>query len=301
VGLSSKGTVVQSRSIGRVIAPPEEQIFQPTGASLVIQGGRPVVGAAYSRPTGAQLVVKGGTPIIGGINARPTGASLVLSGGTPTVWDFTAIPNLVSWYDPVQETAYADNDPVTTATDFFGANDAAVGEDATARPLYKTAIKNGLPVFRYDGTNDRLHASFTLNQPCWMATAFQMRGAVTSNKEVWDGFTGASTIGGVTLDAGIFRLYAGVGSGFSIGTIVADTWYVVIGVFNGASSVGYFNGTPTSGNAGTGNPGGISMGARVNGATPAPCDTGDFLVGTGVPGAATITELTAALRLKWAI
>lgn len=64
------------------------------------------------------------------------------------------IPNLVVWLR-ANTIGLADNDPVSTWTDESGKGNNAVGVD-TARPLYKTAIQNGLPIVRFDGLNDVL-------------------------------------------------------------------------------------------------------------------------------------------------
>lgn len=67
----------------------------------------------------------------------------------------SAISTLHIWLDASQETAYLDNDPVTTANDFSGNNFDATPVSGFP-PTYKTGIFNGKPVFRHDGSNDVL-------------------------------------------------------------------------------------------------------------------------------------------------
>ena len=71
------------------------------------------------------------------------------------------VSGLVAWYDASQLTGFSDDDPVGTWTDESGnSNDAS--NTLTQRPLYKTAVLNGLPVVRFDGTNDRLDMSTSM-------------------------------------------------------------------------------------------------------------------------------------------
>jgi len=66
----------------------------------------------------------------------------------------TQIAGLKVWLK-ADTLALADNDPVDTWADQSGVgnNVTAAG---TARPLYKTNIRNGLPAVRFDGSNDMM-------------------------------------------------------------------------------------------------------------------------------------------------
>lgn len=122
--------------------------------SLIVQGGQVVAGGVTVGPTGAQFVAQGGTVVYGGVNARPTGASLVAQGGMPVVVTSPlTITGLVAWWDAVS-IGQADGTSVTSWADSSG-NGYTLTE-ATNPPTYKTAIRNGLPIVRFDGINDRL-------------------------------------------------------------------------------------------------------------------------------------------------
>jgi hypothetical protein len=75
--------------------------------------------------------------------------------------------NLVAWYDASQITGLSDTDPVSSWNDVSGNNYHITQATAGFRPLYRTGIKNGLPVVRFDGTDDFMRGLFgaVYNQP----------------------------------------------------------------------------------------------------------------------------------------
>jgi hypothetical protein len=62
--------------------------------------------------------------------------------------------NLVAWYDAAQITGLNDGDAVSSWNDVSGNSYHMIQAIADSRPTYKAAIKNGLPVVRFDGIND---------------------------------------------------------------------------------------------------------------------------------------------------
>ena len=77
-------------------------------------------------------------------------------------WEVGSRPDTVSglkaWFAADQITGLNDNDPVGTWSDLSG-NGHNVSNTGDARPTYKTGIQNGLPVVRFDGTDDLLNTS----------------------------------------------------------------------------------------------------------------------------------------------
>jgi hypothetical protein len=65
----------------------------------------------------------------------------------------TDITGCELWCAAYKLTGLADGDPVSTFTDQSGTGDAA--STGSNRPTYKTGIVNGLPVCRFDGSDDR--------------------------------------------------------------------------------------------------------------------------------------------------
>lgn len=279
MGFSSKATVSQAKSIARVVAPPDEQIFQPTGAKLVQQGGVPIVPVPGWTPPGAQLVQQGGLPT--------------------TSWPL-ALPGLVAWYDASQLTGLSDNDPVTTWTDLSGNGRNLTQGTAANKPLYKTSIQNGLPMLRFDGTNDFMDASFVATQPmtiiaCIIPRLVNKPG--TSN--YWDGLTVQSML--CRENGTAFEIYAGIVLGS--GTVAVNTTYVMTTIYNGASSLIRLNQTGASGNAGT-NGGADPTGLRVASAGGAGSsfgqnDYGEIVVCSGALSSANYTSTEGYIRGKW--
>ena len=64
--------------------------------------------------------------------------------------------------------AIADNDPVALAKDLSSANIGLAQTNATFRPLLKTNVLNGKPVFEFDGVNDRLQNTIDYGTPSTM-------------------------------------------------------------------------------------------------------------------------------------
>lgn len=76
------------------------------------------------------------------------------------------ISNLKIWLQANQITGLNDGDAVTTWSDSSGNGYNATQSTGSLKPLYKTNIKNGLPVVRFDGTDDFLEGtSLTMSQP----------------------------------------------------------------------------------------------------------------------------------------
>jgi hypothetical protein len=68
------------------------------------------------------------------------------------------------WQDSSQTTAVsANNDPVGAWEDKSGNNHDVSQATSGKRPTYKTGIQNGLPIIRFDGTNDTLSRTITGN------------------------------------------------------------------------------------------------------------------------------------------
>lgn len=64
-----------------------------------------------------------------------------------------ALPNLSILWDASKEVGYSDTQSLSLIKDHSGNGFGAVQGTALNRPVYRTNIINGLPVFRFDGTN----------------------------------------------------------------------------------------------------------------------------------------------------
>ena len=178
------------------------------------------------------------------------------------------LTNMTFDYDTNLGVTFSDTDKVDAWTD-QSAN--AVG-DLTAASTIRPAIQtNGNPAgdgdsFLLDGTNDRLGPHvFTWTQP---QTIYLVAKMVTwvDNRELLDGGTSAKMLfamNGTTPDMEIFAdSFVATNNDLAVGT-----WGIWCLVYNGASSsIRVNNNTKTTGNAGTRDAGGLTIGSRGNGA-----------------------------------
>lgn len=88
--------------------------------------------------------------------ASPAPTATATATATPTATPNSPddIPGLILWIKADAQ-SFSDNDPVGTAVDSSGTTNNATAS-GTERPTFKTGILNSLPVFRFDGTDDRL-------------------------------------------------------------------------------------------------------------------------------------------------
>jgi hypothetical protein len=193
---------------------------------------------------------------------------------------------------------------VSSFTDSSGNARHATQATAGNQPTYVTASQNGLGVVRFDGSNDYLKtASFTLNQPVTMFVACKFRSAFTAVKCVIDGFGDDCGIYEGADDE--FALWAGASlTNFTPGP-VWTSFVVVSAVFNGATSQVRANdllgGASGLGNAGAGNPGGITLGANRSPGQFGDIDLGRAIVYAGSVSGASHTAVVAALKTQWGI
>ena len=162
----------------------------------------------------------------------------------PASWTPADLADLVGWWKADAISGLIDGDPVSTWSD-----ESASGWDATAsstdRPTYKTSILNGLPVVRFDGTDDHLalgavDASRTVSGSTIYAV---VRTDVTDSiiRYWWFGSNGTgfartlanlslnTRIGGRTLDSDSFASVAATTN------VSASTWVLHGGVFDNAN------------------------------------------------------------------
>lgn len=140
--------------------------------------------------------------------------------------------------------------------DFSGNNRPLLQATASLRPLVQT---DGSLLF--DGSNDVMSASFTEVQPTTMYLLCRQV-TWTSGDYISDGPSGANS-GAIVQTTSSPQLNLNAGSSVAANTgLVVNTYGILTAVFNGASSSLRVNKlTPTTGNAGAGNMGGITIGA----------------------------------------
>lgn len=186
-----------------------------------------------------------------------TGIGLGLSGYRLKTGSFEPrwVSGLQLWFDAddsstlLQSTggsaASADGDPVGYWADKSGNNRHATQSDGTKKPAFRTGVKNGKNVVRWDATNDSLETAFSaISQPTTYFIVFKYG---RNNSFLFDG-AGGTTRQAMFFDSNQFNLFAG--PQYKVGT--PQTVFQILELqFNSTNSKIYLNSLLL----GTGNPG----------------------------------------------
>lgn len=174
-----------------------------------------------------------------------------------------------AWYDPSDlSTLFQDaagttpvtgaGDPVGRINDKSGNGNHATQSTATARPIYRVD-GNGRPYLEFDGTDDFLRASFVVTQPVSRVTGLKLPSSVMNTQLLG---------GGAFINAPALYFHAASSLGIFSGSVLSSLsvnipgTYVVREVHDGASSSLRVNaGSPLTGNAGTTDGDGLTLGA----------------------------------------
>ena len=123
------------------------------------------------------------------------------------------VAGLAAWFK-ADSLTLADGDPVSTWNDSSGNSRDATGGGGSANPTFKTNVINGLPIVRFDGSNDFLtHATFT-NSGSSIFFVISGSSANTGNDGIYSWTDGGDDYAGgdpLTYSTG----YTGGPSGFS--------------------------------------------------------------------------------------
>jgi hypothetical protein len=214
------------------------------------------------------------------------------------------IAGLQIWLKADAITGLNDGEPVATWNDSSINGRNLTQATSTKRPLYKTAVQNGLPVMRFDGVDDYLQATFTLNQPTQLFVVYKIR--TPSNGVIdFDGAIGLTalredTVGGLSVIS-VFG-YEGIvyQGGVADGSfhLIEVVWDQVSG-FN--SSISMDGGPPDIGNAGSNtSPGGVTMGAYNGGTLNAEIDVAEYILYSPPIAVGNAVLVMTYLKDKWA-
>jgi hypothetical protein len=129
---------------------------------------------------------------------------------------------------------------------------------------------------RFDGIDDALKGTYTLDQPFTRVLVCKPSRSDDTTGTVADGGSLSSTIA-YLVGADTFGINAG--TLLQQASVESTNWHYLLLEYNGASSKIYVDGgTPTIGNAGTNNSGGLTLGARGNETTdPGDCDVAEVV------------------------
>lgn len=216
------------------------------------------------------------------------------------------------WLDASQITGLADTDPISTWPDLSG-NSRHATQTGTKRPLYRTGVVNGLPVARFDGSNDCIRTpSFALGA-FTIAVVFRSSGTAGlvyehgANAGSGDGHYLYGTINNtIQVRRGSLVSSRNVTTGWA----TDNTWRVAIHTFGGQFNShtlrlnGVFSGTSgTTQNPGTGTTDQVlNIGSRNDGASlRLNGDIAELVVIPNLIGVEDTVELEGYLAAKWAI
>lgn len=159
-------------------------------------------------------------------------------------YDVSVIGSL--WQDSARTTPVtASGDPVGAIDDLSGNGNHLTQSTAGNRPTYRTNGGAGgdKPYLDFDGTNDRMvTASFTgVAQPHFQSIAIK-NDSITGSRPWTDGIL-SSNRASMLNNGADFTLNAGAADRDTLHDVDATSDVVVGGLFNGASSLGYKDGT----------------------------------------------------------
>jgi hypothetical protein len=223
------------------------------------------------------------------------------------------VAGLKAWYDFSDATTMYTDLGVTLVTtdgqsieqinDKSGQANHLTQTVAGSRPLYKTAIINGLSIGRFDATDDKMTIAAlnaTVNAPLTVFCTIKLA-ASTSNQMLFNRADGAAGLNDVLVynKAPNWGLYSGVQApnGGTPGTATD----CVVGTFNGASSKLWVKGGASfNGNAGGPvNLTGIDLGFSDNNSVAMNGDYGECLVYDSALSLANINTIGVYLGAKW--
>ena len=179
-----------------------------------------------NRRTAISTLALAAAPAIAG----PVG--LRLPGG----FDPRQIPGLQLWLDASQIVGLNDGDAVATWSDLSGNGRNATQSTASQKPIYKTGIKNGLPVVRFDGVDDNLAGTLSGisgNQPNTIYAVLKMNGDAQC----------AWAFGTAAVGQGIFFPFRNVGA-WSYGQYAMDITSASSADANWHQQTGWKSGNP---------------------------------------------------------
>jgi hypothetical protein len=105
----------------------------------------------------------------------PVSPKSITSPNTPN-----QLVGLAGWYRAGSGAGVASNDPVDLWPDQSGNNRDLAQTDTTKQPTYQTAVVNGKPVIRFDGTTDVLVATRTSETTIWLTIVARRRTATVN-------------------------------------------------------------------------------------------------------------------------
>lgn len=249
-------------------------------------------GQRYINTTTAAIWIAGGTS--GSYNWGYVGQ------GSTSAFNKDTVAGLVSWHDASDAPTV-----ILSGTNVTGWYDKALtGKNMvvdTASPTYVTAYQNGLNAILFNGSNQALQYDMAdIPQPYTRVIAFKSTNWGTGGTQIITG--GPSYTGEIGKLNGNTNLVIYSGATLTYGSLANTTPYIVIAVFNGASSSIRVNGgTPVTGNAGASALTGVNMGVEYGVGNWWQGYGFENMVYTGAMSTADQDKIFTYLNNKWAV
>jgi len=203
----------------------------------------------YRRRASGLLAPEDGlaVPRLRGARAYDPASLGTLVGAKPPSFSPSDLANLFLWLDADAITGLNDNDAVVTWED-----QSVNGRDFTQgtagfRPTYQTGELNGLPVVRFDGTDNFLaSAALTIAQPMTVYSVVKRTGNTGAFNVVMTTGSTTYTWPGFTNSANTWYFYTG--AAFQTQTAADNVWHYLTLVVpdGGANSTMRTDGTPAT-------------------------------------------------------
>lgn len=200
--------------------------------------------------------------------------------------------------------AVADGDPVGTWRDQSSTAGQWVNGADSRRPTLKLAIKNDLPILRFDAADDELTRTQALTGPITICSVLRTSALGQNNSGSIFGAGGSTNAIQFLQDgfaSGLAKMTAG-GTTLNLTEPVLNTFEVRTWVFDGASSAGYTNGTlDVVGTTGTLSWSNLIIGADGSGFRHWAGDLGELLIYTGALGSEDRAAVESYLNTRWGV
>lgn len=181
--------------------------------------------------------------------------------------------------------ADTDGDPVGLWEDQAASGDDVSQATAASKPTWKDAILNGLPVLRFDGTDDLLRGAFTTggatNQPLTILIVAALDAASVDDgngKVLIDGddSTNRASHYKSVASPDPWTIYHGA---LIVGGAASSDWLIWTSRMDGANSRVWHNGiSAIAGNAGAAAPDGLTIGSRQDDVNPWDGDVAEIIL-----------------------
>lgn len=189
---------------------------------------------------------------------------------------------------------------VSTWYDESGTNNDIV---ATNAPTLQTNIINGLPIVRFDGTDDYMTVTLALTQPFTvLLVASHVSGAVAADEIMGGGFTAAPAAAGAlsAVNAATDTFSWAADTAVSPGNLDAS-FHIHGAVVNGAASILRLDGVSSVVDLGANDMAAFALGAGSDGGTPADVDVAEAIAYNVGLSTNELAQLEAYLSNKYAI